>query len=213
MTTTPNVAQLITSFYGNVIAFLHVHHHGEETLVFPLLRERCAGQLELIDAVAAQHRDVDELVTQSVGLLEGWSAGDATAKAPCAQTLGALGGRMEEHLDDEEQHLLPLCAASLTEEEWAVLPGHALGFFNGRQGVADPGSDPGADERRAEGRHAGPHAAPGRGDVDHRGRVVLQRDDGRGRSPHALIIPRHRVVAGARDRERSAEVHPDPADG
>ena len=62
MTTTPDRRQLITSFYGNVIAFLHVHHHGEEALVFPLLRERCAGQLELIDAVAAQHRDVDELV-------------------------------------------------------------------------------------------------------------------------------------------------------
>ncbi len=123
--------RLITSFYSNVIAFLHVHHHGEEALVFPLLRERCPGQLDMIDAVAAQHRDVDQLVAESVGLLEGWSAGDATAKAPCAQTLGDLGGRMKEHLDDEEQQLLPLCATNLTQEEWAVLPGHALGSFAG----------------------------------------------------------------------------------
>src|SRR3984885_7387284 len=122
---------LVSSFYDNVIAFLHAHHEGEEALIFPLLRERCPGQLEMIDTVAAQHRDVDELVTKSVELLEGWSAGDAAAKDGCAQSLGALGQRMREHLDDEEQQLLPLCATNLTEQEWGALPGHALGSFTG----------------------------------------------------------------------------------
>jgi hemerythrin superfamily protein len=32
---------VIGNFYRNIIEFLHVHHHGEEELVFPLLRERC----------------------------------------------------------------------------------------------------------------------------------------------------------------------------
>jgi hemerythrin-like domain-containing protein len=122
---------LIANFYDNVLAFLHVHHHGEEILVFPLLRERCAAQLELIDVVAGQHRDVDQLVAESGEALKSWEGGDVVAKGRCAQTLGALGDRMTEHLNDEEQQLLPLCATSLTEQEWGALPGHALSSFEG----------------------------------------------------------------------------------
>jgi hypothetical protein len=33
--------ELIGNFYRNIIAFLYVHHHGEEELVFPLLHQRC----------------------------------------------------------------------------------------------------------------------------------------------------------------------------
>lgn len=123
--------QLVANFYDNVLAFLHVHHHGEEILVFPLLRERCADQLEMIDVVAGQHRDVDELVAESGQALKSWEAGDIGAKARSAHALGALGERMTEHLHDEEQQLLPLCATTLTEQEWGALPGHALGSFEG----------------------------------------------------------------------------------
>ena len=34
---------LIANYYENVLSFLEAHHDGEEHLVFPLLRERCAG--------------------------------------------------------------------------------------------------------------------------------------------------------------------------
>jgi iron-sulfur cluster repair protein YtfE (RIC family) len=122
---------LIANFYQNVIAFLHVHHHGEEQLIFPLLLERCEGQRQLIERVAGQHRDVDSLVSQSTATLGDWTSERGDAQEPCAQKLQELGQRMEEHLTDEEQHLLPLCATSLTEAEWGALPGHALGAFEG----------------------------------------------------------------------------------
>ena len=123
--------ELIDNFYRNIIAFLHVHHHGEEELVFPLLRQRCPEDLALVDVIASQHRDVDELVGQSVAFLEQWATGAAGAQAKCAHTLGALGVRMTEHLYDEETKLLPLCSTNLTEQEWGVLPGHAMGAFAG----------------------------------------------------------------------------------
>jgi len=123
--------EIIGNFYGNIIAFLHVHHHGEEQLVFPLLRERCADELALVDVIANQHRDVDQLVDQSVAFLEEWATGATEAKAKCAETLGALGIAMTEHLDDEETRLLPLCATNLTEQEWGALPSHAMGAFAG----------------------------------------------------------------------------------
>ncbi len=127
----PERRELIANFYDNVLAFLHAHHDGEETLVFPLLRERCAGQLEMIDVVAGQHRDVDQLVAESGDALKCWHGGDALAKGRSAQAIGALGERMADHLNDEEQQLLPLCATNLTEQEWGALPGHALGSFEG----------------------------------------------------------------------------------
>ena len=34
---------LIANYYENILSFLEAHHDGEEELVFPLLRERCAG--------------------------------------------------------------------------------------------------------------------------------------------------------------------------
>ena len=122
---------LLANFYENVVDFLHVHHDGEEQLVFPLLRDRCPDDAELIERVAAQHRDVDDLVATSTAALHRWQEGDADGRDPCASALGALRARLVEHLDDEEQSLLPLCAAHLSEPDWGALPGHALGAFDG----------------------------------------------------------------------------------
>jgi hemerythrin-like domain-containing protein len=122
---------LIANFYRNVIAFLDVHHHGEELLIFPLLGERCASHKDLIDRIAAQHRDVDGLVSQSNAMLDSWTSGDDTVRDPCAQTLQKLRECLVEHLDEEERLLLPLCATNLSEAEWGALPGHALGSFDG----------------------------------------------------------------------------------
>jgi hypothetical protein len=122
---------LIANFYTNVISFLHVHHDGEEVLVFPKLRERCPDQRDLVERIAAQHRDVDKLVGDSTDLLRRWQSGEAGERDTCARTLKALGDRLTEHLDDEERLLLPLCATNLSEEEWGALPGHALGSFDG----------------------------------------------------------------------------------
>ena len=122
---------LIANFYGNVIAFLHVHHQGEELLVFPVLRERCPDEQSLVDRIAGQHRDVDRLVSESTALLQRWDSGDAGDRDTCARTLHALGKQLTLHLDDEEQLVLPLCAAHLSEAEWGALPGHALGSFDG----------------------------------------------------------------------------------
>ena len=36
--------EVIGSFYENVIEFLHVHHTGEDELIYPVLEERCARE-------------------------------------------------------------------------------------------------------------------------------------------------------------------------
>ncbi len=122
---------LITNFYDNVLSFLHVHHDGEEKLIFPLLLERCPDDVDLVQQMAAQHADVVELVAQSHGALRSWAAGDAASQEGSARALGDLGTPLDDHLNNEEEQLLPLCAEHLSLEEWGALPGHALGSFDG----------------------------------------------------------------------------------
>jgi hemerythrin-like domain-containing protein len=123
--------ELIANLYDNVLDFLHSHHDGEDELVFPVLRARCPEQDELITRIGSQHADVYDLVARSIEALSAWRAGEQSAQDTCGATLGALGGRLLEHLDDEEQDLLPLCADHMTSEEWAMLPGHAMASFAG----------------------------------------------------------------------------------
>jgi hemerythrin-like domain-containing protein len=122
---------LISNVFDNVLDFLHVHHEGEEQLVFPPLRHRCPDQIEMLDRMATQHADVVGLVQRSDGALSAWAGGNPDAQEDAAVALGALGGRLEQHLGDEERDVLPLCAEHLSLEEWGALPGHALGSFTG----------------------------------------------------------------------------------
>jgi hemerythrin-like domain-containing protein len=122
---------LITNFYDNVLSFLHVHHDGEEKLVFPLLRERCPAQLDTVEQMEAQHADVVELIQRTEGVLRAWAGGEPTGQKGSAAALGELSARLDQHLSDEEREVLPLCAEHLSPEEWGALPGHALGSFDG----------------------------------------------------------------------------------
>ena len=53
------------------------------------------------------------------------------AQEAAAQGLYALCGHLEEHLEEEEQNVLPLAAANLSIEEWGALPGHGMAHFEG----------------------------------------------------------------------------------
>ncbi len=123
--------ELIANLFDNVLVFLHVHHAGEEQLIFPLLRERCPDEEAMLEQMAAQHADVVEILTRSEGALSAWAGGEATAQEDSAAALGELAGRLDQHLADEERQVLPLCAEHLSLEEWGALPGHALGSFTG----------------------------------------------------------------------------------
>jgi hemerythrin-like domain-containing protein len=122
--------ELIADYFDNVIAFLAVHHHGEDLLMFPLLRERCPGETDAIDRVNAQHHDVDDAVAEVTELLARWPTDD-DLPSRLGASLAELGDRLTEHLDDEEREMLPLCAVHLSMEEWGAMPAHAMGNFPG----------------------------------------------------------------------------------
>jgi Hemerythrin HHE cation binding domain len=122
---------LIADYYSNVMAFLQVHHDGEEELVFPLLAERAPEERPSVDRALGQHRHVVALLGTATEAIATWAAkGDGKA-SEVVSSLGALDDELTPHLDQEEAVIVPLAAQYLTPEEWGRLPGHGLANFKG----------------------------------------------------------------------------------
>jgi hypothetical protein len=122
---------LVANYYENILFFLEAHHDGEEKLVFPLLRERCAGEEALMDHMDEQHHEGVGLLDDARNSLAAWTAGDAGAQNAAQVGLAALHAQLVNHLDEEEANLLPLAANNCSPEEWGALPGHGFANFHG----------------------------------------------------------------------------------
>lgn len=125
-------AELVASYYLNVLALLHAHHEGEDELLTPKLIERLPEQAGLIERVAGQHQGVLTGLEASESGLRAWRD-DPTidAGAVLAGTLATLGADLARHLDEEEREIVPLAATCINVAEWGELPGHALRTFTG----------------------------------------------------------------------------------
>ena len=66
---------LIANYYENILSFLEAHHDGEEKLVFPLLRERCAGEDALIERMAEEHHEALRLLEEAKNVAGGVADG------------------------------------------------------------------------------------------------------------------------------------------
>src|SRR3984885_1293190 len=113
---------LIANYYENILSFLEAHHDGEEKLVFPLLRERCASQDALVDHMDEQHREALALLATARTSLAAWPGGDGAGQQAARDDLVALHDHLIEHLGEEETNVLPLAAENLSMEEWGQLP-------------------------------------------------------------------------------------------
>ncbi|GAB2480841.1 hemerythrin domain-containing protein [Jatrophihabitans fulvus] len=101
---------------------LHHHHEGEDELLWPLLRERVpAPELALADA-EAQHAAIDAALDEVTRRREAWAVhADAATAESLIEALDHLFALVREHLDHEEEQLLPLAAAMLSPAEWAAI--------------------------------------------------------------------------------------------
>lgn len=120
---------VVASYFANLLAFLEVHHQGEELLVFPKLAERAPDGAAVVARAEAQHLDVEAGLQAAAAALAAWDS-DAGA-APLVGSLQALEAVLVPHLDQEEDDIPALAAACMTAEEWGMLPGHAMAHFGG----------------------------------------------------------------------------------
>jgi hemerythrin-like domain-containing protein len=120
----------IASFYDNLLEFLHVHHQGEDELIYPLLEERCTSDDDMLERVDAQH----QLLYAPMD--DAWLKVEAFRSAPSEQSgnelvaaLALIDETLRPHLAEEETTVLPLATRWISPEEWGQLPGHAMMTF------------------------------------------------------------------------------------
>ncbi|MGY1694259.1 hemerythrin domain-containing protein [Geodermatophilus sp. SYSU D00814] len=111
-----------------VLQGLHLHHTGEDDLLWPKLLERCPPDAAVVHRMEAQHEQVEHLTEQLGPALDRWEVEARPAVAEeVAGTLDALRAVLLEHLAEEEREILPLAERHVTQEEWARLGQHGEG--------------------------------------------------------------------------------------
>lgn len=125
-------ADVVGSYYANVLALLHSHHEGEEDLVWPKLLERDPDEAGTIRRIAGQHDGVLTALEDAEAKLTAWQADpEVESGAHLAASLATLGAELSLHLDEEERVILPIAARHMTPPEWGELPGHGMAHFHG----------------------------------------------------------------------------------
>ena len=109
------------------IKMLHVHHEGEDAILYPKLIERVPEQDPMLEQVDAEHKLIGTALDAASAANSAWRA------APSAATGEALAVKLDElntvtqtHLNDEEGKVVPLAAVTLTQDEWDALGKHGL---------------------------------------------------------------------------------------
>jgi hemerythrin-like domain-containing protein len=102
---------------------LHHHHTAEDELLWPLLLERVPEELApLVHLMESQHATVETLLGEVAGLLPTWRR---TAGPDERDRLAGLHDRLHlhlvEHMDAEEERLLPIAARTVSQEEWEAM--------------------------------------------------------------------------------------------
>ncbi|WP_422771104.1 hemerythrin domain-containing protein [Plantactinospora sp. WMMC1484] len=120
------VAARVTAYTAN----LHHHHTAEDDLIWPLLIERARLGADLVRLMTEQHGTIDETFAQIELALADWSPSAASeARDRLALALEAHHRALVAHLDDEEEHVLPLVREHLTVEEWEAVGAHAMSLI------------------------------------------------------------------------------------
>jgi hemerythrin-like domain-containing protein len=107
----------IAGHLGWMMDFLHRHHESEDEWLYPLVRRRDPAAGPLLDAMDADHQRIGPAIT---GLTEAASAyaGAPAARDGLGEALNRLADVLYPHLRREEDEMMPVVSAFLTEAEW-----------------------------------------------------------------------------------------------
>jgi hypothetical protein len=108
----PHPDALRRHWEGYEAALVH-HHHMEDELLFPPLRDLAPAVGEVIDELAVQHHELDRTIAGVHEALDRLPAADAVERSVrvCEELAAALG----RHLGLEEEHLVPIMRATMLE--------------------------------------------------------------------------------------------------
>jgi len=109
-----------------MLGMLVHHHEGEDQLLWPVLLQRVPGELaSVVHLMQSQHEAMHEALDEASALVPQWRSNPTSeASRRLADRVEHLVVLMDEHLQDEEKHLLPIAARTVTQPEWDAIADH-----------------------------------------------------------------------------------------
>ena len=125
-------AELVGTYYDNVLRLLHAHHEAEDLTIYPLMVERLPEHVDVISRVNAEHEAVLGTLQDTEQAVATWRADPSSRSRDAAATaLGTLHTILLEHLDHEETDVVPLIAMCINVAEWGEMSATAFQHFSG----------------------------------------------------------------------------------
>ena len=147
-------AARVTEHLVDVTTGLTTHHTGEDELLWPLLLERVTLEAGLVRRMEAQHEVVHERIGETQQMAARWAEhADVPSRDELAVAVDQMYAALVEHLDDEEQLVLPIVAEHITQPEWDALGDHGRASLpKGKKSLLFLGAilEDATDEERAE---------------------------------------------------------------
>ncbi len=120
-------AAVLAAHARGTLHALHVHHTGEDELLWPILLARAPLDEAAVERARQQHEALAARIEIVEIALDAWAASAAPADGDkLAAALDTLNASLTEHLDEEEKRILPLAGRHLTVAEWARLGEHGV---------------------------------------------------------------------------------------
>jgi hemerythrin-like domain-containing protein len=102
-----------------MMSFLHHHHQGEDTGLWPLVRSRAPATAGRLDAMQAQHTVILPAIDGLSAAARSYAQDTSdTARAALLGALSDLSAVLLPHLRQEEDEAMPLVSATITNAEW-----------------------------------------------------------------------------------------------
>ena len=118
-------AHLVAEHIGFLSTVLDAHHRAEDTHLWPKLLDRGSDEVgPVVQVMQNHHGRIDQLLARTVAVMGEWRR-DANAEwgRPLADVLVGLYGVLHEHMNLEEQRILPLAERYVTAAEWHAMAG------------------------------------------------------------------------------------------
>ena len=97
--------------------FLHHHHEGEDTGLYPMVRAKDPALVPVLDKMDAEHRAIHPGMAAVDEAAAAWEQ-DPDRRADVLGALDQLEASLLPHLEQEERDMMPLVQRTITHREW-----------------------------------------------------------------------------------------------
>ncbi len=99
--------------------FLHVHHHGEDEGLWPMVQSKNPSTVPLVERMERDHEQIAPAISALEEAAVGYRTG-ALDREPLLSALAGLSDLLLPHLEREETEAMPVVSATLTRRDWDV---------------------------------------------------------------------------------------------